>query len=146
VRFSFLFLYFILFSAASSFLYFKWAMPPHATLVGASSGVYSLLGFLSWFLRRDRVGFFGVRALSAPVLPFMAFMLTLEFFAAKYWIPILAWQLHLIAFGFSIFTALLVHAAYAIIRRLAECEQAVFRKIFSPGALVIQKVRTAAMI
>jgi hypothetical protein len=65
------------------------------------------------------VGFFGVRALSAPVLPFMAFMLILEFFAAKYWIPVLAWQLHLIAFGLSISTALLAHAAYSFTHWLA---------------------------
>lgn len=130
IRLSFLFVYFLLFSAASSFLYLKWAMPAHATLVGASSGVYSLLGFLSWFLRRDRVGFFGVRALSAPVLPFMAFMLILEFFAAKYWIPVLAWQLHLIAFGLSISTALLAHAIYSFAHWLASRTNSAGARIF----------------
>ena len=146
VRFSFLLLYFILFSAASSFLYFLWAMPSRATLVGASSGVYSLLGFLSWFLRRNRIGFFGKRWLSAPVLPFMAFLLILEFFVAKFWIPVLAWQLHVIAFGLSISTALLAHAVYALVHWLAEREQMIFRKIFRPGAFVFQKIRDFATV
>ncbi len=120
VRISFLLIYFTIFSAAASYLYFLWAMPSHATLVGASSGVYSLLGFLCWFFRRDRIGFFGKRALSAPVLPFMVFLLILEFLIARYWIPVLAWQLHLIAFGLSISVALAVHAVYALTHRLAD--------------------------
>ncbi len=146
VRISFLLIYFTLFSAASSYLYFLWAMPSHATLVGASSGVYSLLGFLCWFFRRDRVGFFGKRSLSAPVLPFMVFLLIIEFFVARYWVPVLAWQLHLIAFGFSISIALAVHAIYAATHWLAECEPLIFRKIFRPGAIVFQQLRQIAML
>ncbi len=146
VRISFLLIYFTLFSAASSYLYFLWAMPPHATLVGASSGVYSLLGFLCWFFRRDRVGFFGKRSLSAPVLPFMAFLLILEFFVARYWIPVLAWQLHQIAFGLSISVALVVHAVYALTHSLAECEQSIFRKMFRPGDIVFQQIKQVSML
>ncbi len=146
VRISFLLLYFTLFSAASSYLYFLWAMPSRATLVGASSGVYSLLGFLCWFFRRDRVGFFGKRSLSAPVLPFMVFLLIIEFFVARYWIPVLAWQLHLIAFGFSISVALAVHAVYALTHSLAGCEQIVFRKMFRQGVVVFQQIKQVAML
>ncbi len=141
IRISFLLVYFILFSAASSFLYFTFCMSPQATLVGASSGVYSLLGFLSWFLRRSRVGFFGLRSLSASVLPLMVFLLMLEFFAAKFWIPVMAWQLHLIAFGLAISVALAIHAVYALIHWLAERERLIFRKVFRPGALVLRQVR-----
>lgn len=146
VRFSFLLLYFILFSAASSFLYFLLAMPSRATLVGASSGVYSLLGFLSWFLRRDRIGFFGKRWLSAPVLPFMVFLLILEFFVAKFWIPVLAWQLHLIAFSLSISTALAIHAVYALVHWLAGCKPKILRRLFRPGALILSQIREIAKV
>jgi membrane associated rhomboid family serine protease len=146
IRISFLFIYFLLFSAASSFLYFKWAMPSHATLVGASSGIYSLFGFLSWFLRRDRVGFFGILSLSAPVLPFMVFMLILEFFLARYWIPVLAWQLHLIAFGLSVSTALSVHAVYALVHWLAERGPVSFKRIFRPCALILTQIRETVRI
>ncbi len=146
VRISFLLIYFTLFSAASSYLYFLWAMPSHATLVGASSGVYSLLGFLCWFFRRDRVGFFGKRSLSAPVLPFMVFLLIMEFFVARYWVPVLAWQLHLIAFGFSISVALAVHAVYALTHSLAGCEQQIFRKLFKPGMIVLRGIKQIALL
>jgi membrane associated rhomboid family serine protease len=146
VRLCFLFVYFLLFSAVSSFLYFKWAMPSHATLVGASSGVYSLLGFLSWFLRRDRVGFFGIQQLSAPVLPFMAFMLILEFFAAKYWLPVLAWQLHLIAFGLSLCTAIVLHMAYATLHWLAGQEHLMFKTLLVQGMEVLQRIKRTVKV
>jgi membrane associated rhomboid family serine protease len=146
IRISFLFIYFLLFSAASSFLYFKWAMPSHATLVGASSGVYSLLGFLSWFLRRDRVGFFGIRSLSAPVLPFMVFMLILEFFAAKYLLPVLAWQLHLIAFGLSLGTAIALHRVYATLHWLAGQERLMFKTLLVQGMDVLQRIKRTVRV
>lgn len=145
IRISFLFIYFLLFSAASSFLYFKWAMPAHATLVGASSGVYSLFGFLCWFMRRDRVGFFGIRSLSAPVLPFMAFMLILEFFASKYWLPVLAWQLHVLAFGFSMLVALLSHGVYSLAHWLA-ARGRLSGDVFSVIVMVLRKFKKAAVV
>ncbi len=146
IRTSFLLIYFTIFSAAASYLYFLWAMPSHATLVGSSGGVYSLLGFSSWFFRRERIGFFGKRSLSAPVLLFMVFLLIMEFFVARYWVPVLAWQLHLIAFGVSLFVALMVHAVYLLTHWLAECEQLMFRKLFRSGRVVLRWIRRIAVL
>lgn len=149
VRLSFLLIYFILFSAAASCLYRIFCMPAHATLVGASGGVFSLLGFLSWFLRRTRVEFFAMSSFCPPVLPVMGITLIAEFFIARYWIAVLAWQLHLIAFGFSMLCALLVHAAYAVTCRLSAREfrsgplYSVFAWIFTGLHTIKQKLITA---
>lgn len=136
IRVGFLFVYFVLFSAASSFLYFHFFMPPHAWLVGASGGVYALIGFLCWFQRRDRICFLGVRKLSLPFLPAILILLAIEFLVATFWIPVLAWQLHIIAFSISIFTAMSVHAVYAVIHWLADQNGQ-----FDAGASVLQKIR-----
>jgi len=144
IRISFLFIYFVLFSAASSYLYFRLCMPSHATLVGASGGVYSLLGFLSWFYRRDRFDLFYPRNFSVPVLPTMIFMLVLEFFVAWYWVPVLAWHLHLIAFGLSILTALLVNAVYSVIHWLASDEP--LNRVFLPVFTALCRVKEAVKV
>lgn len=120
LRLSFVFLYFTLFSAASSYLFYRFFMAPHMTLVGASSGAFSLMGFSTWMFRRGWVDLYGPKDFSARVPLFMAFMLVLECVVATYWIPVLAWRLHLIAFGLSISVAMTAHAAYAFVRWLIE--------------------------
>ena len=140
IRLGFLFIYFVLFSAASSLLYFYFFMPPHAWLVGASGGVYALIGFLCWFQRRDRVCFFGWRRLSLPFLPAMPVLLGIEFLIATFWIPILAWPLHIIAFSISIFTAMAAHATYAFVHWLADQNAR-----FEPGALVLRQVKRSVV-
>lgn len=136
IRLVFLFVYFVLFSAAASFVYFHFFMPSHAWLVGASGGVYALIGFLCWFQRRDRIGFLGLRKLSMPFLPAMLVLLGLEFLIATFWIRVLAWQLHIIAFSISIFTAMTAHAVYAGLHWLADQNAR-----FEGGALVLRKVK-----
>jgi len=137
IRLSFLLFYFTLFSAASSFLFLTFVMPPHAWLVGASGGFYSLMGFFCWFLRRDRVALFGQRRLAASVPLYMGLLLSLEIFAARHWVPQLAWPLHLIAFFLSLSAALSIHAVYALSRRTASEGRALN---------LCQKVKNAARI
>jgi membrane associated rhomboid family serine protease len=144
IRISFLMAYFVLFAAASSYLYYTFCMPSHATLVGASSGVYSLLGFLSWFFRKKRLEFFVPKTFAVPVLPLMAFTLVLEFFVARYWIPVLAWQLHALAFGLSIFTALLIHAVYSIIHWLAAGKP--LNRVFIPVFALLCRAKEAVKV
>jgi membrane associated rhomboid family serine protease len=136
IRLAFLFIYFVIFSAASSYLYCHFFMPPHAWLVGASSGVYALIGFLCWFQRRDRVCFLGLRKLAMPFLPAMLILFGIEFLVATFWIPVLAWQVHLIAFSISIFTAMTAHAVYDGLHWLADQNA-----LFEPGALVLRKIK-----
>lgn len=141
IRLSFLFIYFVLFSAAASFLYFHIFMPSNASLVGASGGVYALIGFLCWFQRRDRICFLGVRKLAIPFVPAMLLLLCLEFLTATFWIPVLAWQLHIIAFSISIITAMVAHAVYAGVHWLAGCNGLVFRELFESGASVLRAIK-----
>lgn len=141
IRLAFLFIYFTLFSAVSSFLYFHFFMPAHATLVGASGGVYALIGFLCWFQRRDRVCFFGLRKVSMPFLPAMLVLLGIEFLVATFWIPVLAWQVHIIAFSISIGTAITIHAVYAGMHWLAGQEVLICRGLIERGAVVLQQVK-----
>jgi membrane associated rhomboid family serine protease len=140
LRLSFLFVYFTLFSAASSFLYYHFFMPPHAWLVGASGGVYALIGFLCWFQRRSRSCFFGFRSLSMPFFPEMLVLLGLEFLVATFWIRVLAWQVHVIAFFISIFTAMTAHAVYGGFHWLADQNAR-----FEQGARVLRKVKQVAV-
>ncbi len=140
IRLVFLFICFVIFSAASSFFYFHFFMPPHAWLVGASGGIYALIGFLCWFQRRDLVCFFGIRKMAIPFLPAMLILLGLEFLIATLWIPVLAWQLHIIAFSVSIFTAITFHAVYAAFHWLADEIEP-----FEQGALLLRKLRATAM-
>ena len=137
IRLFFLFIHFVLFSAAASFLYFHFFMPYHATLVGASGGIYAIIGFLCWFQRRVWVCFLGLRKLAMPFLPAMLILLGIEFLIATFWIPVLAWQVHVIAFSISIFTAITVHAVYAGLHWLADQNAR-----FEPGALVLRKLKT----
>jgi membrane associated rhomboid family serine protease len=139
IRLVFLFIYFVIFSAASSFLYFHFFMPPHAWLVGASGGIYALIGFLCWFQRRDRIGFLGLRKLAMPFLPAMLVLLGTEALVAIFWIRILAWQLHIIAFSVSIFTAITFHAVYAAIHWLVDEIEP-----FEQGSLLLRKLRATA--
>lgn len=139
IRLYFLFIYFVFFSAVSSFLYFRFFMPPHATLTGASGGVYALIGFLCWFQRRDRVCFLGIRKLAMSFLPAMLILLLIEFLVAAFWIPVLAWPVHMIAFSVSISSAAVVYAVYAGLNRLAGCDRLAFRKLFGQSALILQK-------
>ncbi len=129
VRTSFLLFYFILFSAASSFLYFTFCMSSGTGLVGASAGVYSLLGFFSWFQRNERFELVGLRWFSVPVLLLLIFVLLIETFIARYWIPSLAWPLHWIAFFLSLFVAGVAHALYAWVHRLAAVESFLTKRI-----------------
>lgn len=145
IRLFFLLTYFVLFSAVSSFLYYYFFMPPHAWLVGASGGVYALIGFLSWFQRRDHVCFLGIRKFAMPFLPAMLILLMIEFLIATFWLPVLAWQLHIIAFSISILTAMIVHAVYAGIRRLAEREKFVFKGVLEQAAVLLRKVKRAVV-
>jgi membrane associated rhomboid family serine protease len=145
IRFRFLLICFVIFSAASSFLYFHFFMPPHATLVGASGGVYALAGFSSWFQRRDRVCFLGIRKLAMPFLPAMLILLTTEFLAAMFWTPVLAWQVHLIAFSISVGTAMAVHAVYAAFHWLADQKHWVFSDGFEQGLLMLRKIKAIAL-
>lgn len=145
IRLYFLFIYFVLYSAVSSFFYFYFFMPVHAWLVGASGGVYALIGFLCWFQRRDRIFFLGLRKLSLPFLPAMLVLLGLEFLIATFWIRVLAWQLHIIAFSISIFTAMAVHAVYALFHWLSERDQVVFKRMFERGMTVLQGVKRLAV-
>jgi membrane associated rhomboid family serine protease len=140
LRFSFLFIYFVLFSAAASFLYFHFLMPSHASLVGASGGVYALIGFLCWFQRRDRLCFFCIRKLAVPFFPAMLILFGIEFLTATFWIRVLAWQLHVIAFSISIFTAMVVHMIYVGSHWLAEQS-----KQFEQGVRVLQKLKAAVL-
>jgi membrane associated rhomboid family serine protease len=140
IRLMFLFIYFVLFSAASSFLYFRFFMPPHAWLVGASGGCYALMGFLCWFQRRDKVYFCGIRKLTVSFFPAVLILFGLEYLVATFWIPVLAWQLHIIAFSISIAMAMAAHAVYAGIHWLADQIE-----LFEPGALLLRKLRATAM-
>jgi membrane associated rhomboid family serine protease len=145
IRLYFLLIYFVLFSAVSSFLYFRFFMPPHAWLVGASGGVYALIGFLCWFQRRDRICFLGIRKLAMPFLPAMLLLLIIEFLIATFWIPVLAWQLHIIAFSISIFTAMAIHAVYAALHRLVGLETFVFKGILKLGILFLRQAKYAVI-
>ena len=118
LRLSFILIYFTLFSALSSYLYYLFFMPSHAWLVGASGGVYALVGFLCWFQRKELVCFFGLRVLAMPFLPAVLILLGIEFLVATFWIRVLAWSLHVIAFSISILTAIACHAAYIAIRKV----------------------------
>jgi membrane associated rhomboid family serine protease len=140
IRIGFLLLYFTLFSALASFLYLHFLMPPHAWLVGASGGVYALMGFLCWLERRDRVCFFGLRRLSLPFPQAMLLLLGLEFLVATFWIPVLAWPVHVIAFAVSMVTAMTAHAVYALARWLAE-----HRRCFEPGAFILGKMKAGVV-
>jgi membrane associated rhomboid family serine protease len=136
----FLFIYFVLFSAASSFLYFRFFMPPHAWLVGASGGCYALMGFLCWFQRRDRVYFLGLRKFPLSFLPAVLVLLGIEVLVAIFWIPVLAWQLHMIAFFGSIVVTMVAHTVYTGIHWLADQSGP-----FEQGALLLRKLRATAM-
>lgn len=140
VRLLFILFYFTLFSAASSYIYFLLFMPDHAWLVGASSGVYSLVGFFCWFLRRDRICLLGIRRLSAPFIPAMLILLFAEFLVATFWIHVVAWQLHVLAFLLSIAVAMAVHAVYAGAHWLAEQNEQ-----FELGVLIVRKMKTIAV-
>lgn len=144
----FVLMYFVLFSAAASFLYFSFCMPPHATLVGASGGAYSLLGFMCWFLRGERFEFIGKVPFLPPVLPTMGFVLLLEFLAARFWIPVLAWELHVIAFGVSLVAALGVHSVYAATRWLAsrESRAGLIHSTCAWGFSVLSKAKEAVIV
>lgn len=146
IRLYFLFLYFVLFSAVSSFLYFHFFMPSHAWLVGASGGVYALIGFLCWFLRRDRVCFAGSPRFAFRLFPVILISLLIEFLVAIFWIRVLAWQLHVIAFGVSMFVVLILHAADELVCWLARRERSTIRRIFAPLSLAFQKIKAAATL
>ncbi|MGE4489086.1 MAG: rhomboid family intramembrane serine protease [Kiritimatiellales bacterium] len=119
VRFPVILILFILFSAITAVLYFWFCMPAHAWLVGASGGIYTLLGFFSWFLRCDRICFLGFRKLSAPIIPAISTLLFAEYLAARFWLPVVAWQMHVIGFLVGISGALVLHGVYAGVNRLA---------------------------
>jgi len=141
-------IYFVLFSAASSFLYFYFFMPSHAWLVGASGGVYALIGFFCWFQRRERVCFFGIRKFALPFFPAVLILLGFEFLTATFWIRVLAWQLHMIAFGGSMLVALLVHGAYVLTRRLAahECRTELLHTAFSEVYIILSRAKEAVTV
>jgi membrane associated rhomboid family serine protease len=145
VRLVFLFLYFLFFSAISSFLYLHFFMPPHVWLVGASGGVYALIGFLCWFQRRDRVCFLGLRKLSMPFLPAMLTLFGIEFLVATFWIPVLAWQVHILAFSISIATAMAAHAAYAGIHWMSKCNSLICRELFKKSSIILRKIKQTAI-
>jgi membrane associated rhomboid family serine protease len=136
----FLFIYFVIFSAASSFLYFRFFMPQHAWLVGASGGCYALMGFLCWFQRRDRICLLGFRRFSLPFLPAMLVLLGFEFLITTFWVPVLAWQLHVVAFSISIFAAMVLQAGLAVCRWLADqsCR-------FEQGTPTLRKIKAFAL-
>lgn len=138
IRLYFLILCFVLFSAASSFLFYKFFMPQNAWLIGASGGVYSLVGFLCWFQRHHRVCFMGLKKFSMPFFIAILMLLFLEFLTAVFWIKVLAWQVHVIAFLLSISVAMLLNAAYAVLHKLAEQNLR-----FQKGALLMQKIKEA---
>ncbi len=148
IRLYFLMIYFVLFSAASSFLYFYFFMPSHAWLVGASGGVYALIGFFCWFQRRERVCFFGIRKFALPFFPAVLILLGFEFLTATFWIRVLAWQLHMIAFGGSMLVALLVHGAYVLTRRLAahECRTELLHTAFSEVYIILSRAKEAVTV
>lgn len=120
IRLPVMLLLFTLFSAAATGLYYYFCMPPHAWVVGASGGIYTLLGLFCWFFRCDRVCILGLRRLSAPVLPVVFCLLLIEYLVARFWVPVLAWQMHVIGCFLGMFFALVLHGMYAGAHRLAE--------------------------
>jgi len=72
--------------------------------------------------------------------PAMLILLGLEFLVATFWIPVLAWQLHIIAFSISIATAMAAHAVYAAIHWLADEIEP-----FEQGSLLLRKLRATAV-
>lgn len=143
VRLPVMVLLFTLFSAASAWLYYFFCMPVHAWLAGASGGIYTLMGLFCWFFRCDRVCLPGFRRLSAPVLPAVFCLLLLEYLAARFWISVLAWQMHVIGFFLGITSALLLHGVYAGVHRLAEDDfpSAELRQIARRTSVLLLKIR-----
>lgn len=87
-------LLFAFFSSLASGIYFMFFMPQHAWLVGASGGMYSLLGFFGWFQRRTKLSWMGIHALSLPFLAMLLLAIGIEALVAHFWMPQLAWPMH----------------------------------------------------
>jgi hypothetical protein len=75
-----------------------------------------------------------------PFLPAMLTLFGIEFLVATFWIPVLAWQVHIIAFSISIATAMITHAVYALIHWLADRSQQ-----FEPGSRIVRKIKSIAL-
>lgn len=148
VRLPVMVLLFTLFSAFSAWLYYLFFMPAHAWLVGASGGIYALLGLFCWSFRYSRVGLPGFRRLSAPVLPAVLCLLLMEYLAACFWIPVLAWQMHVIGFFWGITATLLLQGVYAGVRRLAEADfpSAEPGRIACKASVLLRKLRRLSEI
>jgi membrane associated rhomboid family serine protease len=103
---------FAFFSSLASGIYFLFFMPQHAWLVGASGGLYSLLGFFGWFQRRTKLSWMGIRALSLPFLVMLLLAIGLEALIAHLWIPRLAWPMHAVGMVAGFIAALGVQAVF----------------------------------
>ena len=89
-------------------------MPQHAWVIGASGGSYALLGFFSWFLRREKFCFFKkTTRFDFPILPALLVFIVGEYFYARWRMPHLAWQLHALGFSLGISIAMATHMVYA---------------------------------
>jgi membrane associated rhomboid family serine protease len=143
VRLPVMILLFTLFSAASTWLYYFFFMPVHAWLAGASGGIYTLLGLFCWFFRCERVCLPGFHRLSAPVLPAVFGLLLLEYLIARFWIPVLAWQMHGIGFVLGMAAALILNGVYAGVHRLADdgFPIAEMRQIACKISVLLRKIR-----
>jgi len=123
VRLPMMFLLFTLFSAVSASLYFLFFMSHHAWLVGASGGVYTVIGFFGWFQRRWRVCCCGFRALSIPMLAMLVVIIGIEALIAHFWVPQLAWPMHAVGMGAGFIAALSVQAIYLLCSRLTALQK-----------------------
>lgn len=134
---------FTLFSGASTWLYYLFCMPAHAWLVGASGGLYALLGFFCWFFRCDRICFLGFRRISMPVFPAVFSLLLLEYLIARFRIPVLAWQMHVIGFVLGTVMALILDGVYVGVHRLTEDNfpLAGIRQLAVRTSVLLRKIR-----
>lgn len=118
VRLPVILLLFTAFASAATWIYAAFWMPSHAWLVGASGGIYTLFGFFGWFLRRERMGWFGLRALSMPLLAALPLLVGTEALVAHLWLPQLAWPMHAVGICAGFIFALGVQAVCALCRNV----------------------------
>jgi len=118
VRLPVILLLFTVFSSSATWIYAAFWMPPKAWLVGASGGIYTLFGFFGWFFRRARVGWFGLRALSMPLLAALPLIIAIEALIAHLWLPQLAWPMHAAGISAGFVFALGLQAVCALCRNV----------------------------
>jgi membrane associated rhomboid family serine protease len=122
IRFPFLLVGFLLFAPLANVLYFHFAMPSRSWLVGASGGIYALVGFLAWSDRNSFYSSFFVNRLRLRLWHAAVPTLAVEWALAHFYMPSLAWKLHLLGGLAGFGAAAFIEAVFWLSNQLSSLE------------------------